>query len=74
MQQVDLSQSPELMCEKCQWKNFEVVYCIRRIGEGTDQIVPIPIFRCGECGYVNEEFQLTDEKLKSINLSGPGSK
>ena len=29
---------------------------------GKEQIVPIPVFRCDECGFINEEFRPIEGK------------
>ncbi len=64
---MDLTTTEAVTCEKCNCENFETVFAIRRLSEklhGKNGIVPIPTFRCAECGYMNEAFQVNEENLK----------
>jgi uncharacterized Zn finger protein len=58
---VDLSQTSPVVCEECKGTYFEQALVIRRVsafltGQGKPGFVPIPIFKCSECGHVNNEF------------------
>ena len=50
-----LQNSKEMSCENCECIFFKQVFTLRKvskvlIGSPTDQIMPIPIFRCDDCG------------------------
>jgi uncharacterized Zn finger protein len=52
----------DICCEQCGGQYFRQVTAFKRISAlqsptGKEQIVPIPSFRCDDCGYVNEEFR-----------------
>lgn len=58
---VDLKQTTPVLCEKCEGGYFEQALVIRRVsailtGQGKPGFVPIPVFKCGDCGHVNAEF------------------
>jgi len=66
-----LNISPEDMkdiaCEDCGSKYFRQVNAFKRISAlqsptGKEQIVPVPTFRCDDCGYINEEFRIIKGK------------
>jgi len=48
-------------CENCGGRFFRQVHAFKRIPQllsqsGKEEIVPIPTFRCDDCGHINEEF------------------
>lgn len=55
-------------CENCGSIYMRQVLVLNKVsklltGAEKDSIIPIPVFRCDDCGYVNEEFRpvkLTD--------------
>ena len=58
---VDISQSTPVLCEECKGTYFDQALIIRRVsafltGQVKPGFVPIPIFKCTECGHVNGEF------------------
>jgi hypothetical protein len=58
---VDLSQTLPVLCEECNGGYFQQALVIRRVsailtGQGKPGFVPIPIFKCSDCGHVNNEF------------------
>lgn len=58
---VDISQTTPVLCEECNGTYFEQAMVIRRVssiltGQGKPGFMPIPVFRCAECGHVNGEF------------------
>ena len=58
---VDLSQTAPGLCEECNGTYFDQALVIRKVsglltGQGKPGFVPIPVFRCAECGHVNKEF------------------
>jgi uncharacterized Zn finger protein len=67
---VDLSQTTSVVCEECKGTYFEQALVLRRVssiltGTGKPGFVPIPVFKCSECGHVNGEF--IPKELQSLN-------
>jgi len=57
----------DIACEQCGCKYFRQVNAFKRISAlvsptGKEQIVPVPTFRCDECGFINEEFRPIEGK------------
>ena len=57
----------DIICENCGGKFFRAVQAFKRIGAlvsptGKEQIIPVPTYRCDDCGYINEEFRVIDGK------------
>ena len=57
----------DIVCEQCGCKFFKQVNAFKRLSAlvsptGKEQIVPIPTFRCDDCGYINEEFRPIEQK------------
>ena len=51
----------DIVCENCGCKYFRQVNAFKRVSalissSGKEQIVPLPTFRCDDCGHINEEF------------------
>jgi hypothetical protein len=51
----------DLTCDECNGKIFRLVQMFKRVPAlisqtGKEQIVPIQIFRCDDCGHINAEF------------------
>ena len=51
----------DIVCENCGGKYFRQVNAFKRVSallssSGKEQIVPLPTFRCDDCGHINEEF------------------
>jgi predicted nucleic acid-binding Zn ribbon protein len=54
----------DVVCENCGGKFFRQVNAFKRVSAlisptGKEQIIPVPTFRCDDCGHINDEFQLT---------------
>ena len=50
-----------IVCENCGGRFFDQVFAFKRVPElisqsGKEEIIPVPTFRCSDCGHVNEEF------------------
>ena len=67
--QTNINVKPEdlkdIVCEECGSKFFRQVQAFKRLSAlisptGKEQIIPIPVFRCDECGFINEEFRPVD--------------
>ena len=59
---VDFNQTTPVLCEECGSPYFEQALVIRKVaglltGQRDHSFIPIPVFKCSECGHVNEEFQ-----------------
>ena len=57
----------DIKCDECGCKFFRQVNAFKRISAlmsptGKEQIVPVPTFRCDDCGYINEEFRIIEGK------------
>ena len=55
----------DIVCENCGSKYFRAVHAFKSVSAlmsptGKEQIIPIPTYRCDDCGYINEEFRPTD--------------
>jgi len=58
---VDINQTTPVLCDECNGTYFEQALVIRKVstfltGTGKPGFIPIPLFRCTECGHVNKEF------------------
>jgi uncharacterized Zn finger protein len=64
-QQPNINIRPEdlknIVCENCGGRFFREVQAFKRISAlisptGKEQIMPVPTFRCDDCGHINAEF------------------
>ncbi len=58
---VDLSTMPNIKCEECDCEFFVPTFVIKHIHalmapSGKDTMIPLQIFRCNDCGNINELF------------------
>jgi len=58
-----------ISCPECGSIYFRQVLIINKIskfitGESADQLMPVPSFRCDDCGHVPEEFRPVKPKSK----------
>jgi uncharacterized Zn finger protein len=68
---IDLSQATDIVCEECGNPYFREVMMIKKVSKlllasDKDQIFPIPVLQCSNCGHVNTEFV---PEVKSNNAS-----
>ena len=59
---IDPKDLKDIVCENCGCQFFRQVNAFKRISAlvsptGKEQIVPVPTFRCDDCGFINEEFR-----------------
>ena len=59
---VSPSDMKDIKCENCGSIYFRQVNTFKRLSAllsptGKEQIVPVPTFRCDDCGFINEEFR-----------------
>ena len=57
----------DIVCENCGSKYFRQVQAFKRLSgllspTGKEQIVPVPVFKCDECGFINESFRPVEGK------------
>jgi predicted Zn-ribbon and HTH transcriptional regulator len=61
-----------ITCENCGGIYFRQVMAINKVsrlmtGAAKDTVVPVPVFRCDDCGMIPEEFQ-------PVKVKGDGGK
>ena len=59
---IDFSQTTAEVCEKCENDTFQQVFRMRKLSAllsptGQETMIPIQIFACAKCGYINPGFQ-----------------
>ena len=58
---IKMSDLTDICCENCGSKFFRQVSAFKKLSalispSGKEQVVPVPVFRCDECGHINKEF------------------
>ena len=58
---IKMSDLTDICCENCGSKFFRQVSAFKKLSAlisptGKEQVVPVPVFRCDECGHINKEF------------------
>ena len=61
-QQIDITKTNEIVCEKCENDTFEQTLMLRKLSAlvsptNQETIVPVQVFDCKKCGHVNSEFR-----------------
>lgn len=69
---IDLREQPTILCERCGSCYFKESLVLKKVsklltGSAEDTLVPFPVYRCDDCGHVNETFNPFEEKLESKN-------
>jgi len=64
---IDASDLDDIICDECGGKIFRQASMFKRLSAllsptGKEQIVPIPVFRCDDCGHINNEFLPKSQK------------
>ena len=64
---IDLNDLTDIVCENCEGKFFRQVSAFKKLSAlisptGKEQILPVPVFRCDECGHINKEFLPIENK------------
>ena len=67
---INLRDCPTIKCESCGSIYFREVIYLKKVskimtGDSEDTTVPFPIYKCDDCGHINEEFN-PFEGLKTI--------
>ena len=58
---IKMSDLTDIVCENCGSKFFRQVSAFKKLSAlisptGKEQVVPVPVFRCDECGHINKGF------------------
>jgi hypothetical protein len=58
---ISLDKTEEITCEQCNHNVFQEGLMLRKAskfltGTPQDALIPLPVFSCAKCGWVNEEF------------------
>jgi len=66
---ISLDKTTEMVCDGCGNPTFQQVVLLRRAsrfvtGTAQDALIPIPLFACAKCNYVNESFLPAQLKTK----------
>jgi len=63
---LNMSDLKDIICENCEGKIFREATMFKKLSAllsptGKEQVIPIPVFRCDDCGHINAGFlpQLT---------------
>ena len=61
-QNIDINKTTPIKCEECDSQYFTEVIMLRKasrimLATSQDQVVPINVIRCADCGHVNKEFK-----------------
>ena len=64
--QVDLSQTTEVICEKCKNTTFNYVFKLRKLSallspSGQETMIPMQVFACVKCDHINSDFLPPEE-------------
>ena len=64
-QQIDITKTNEIVCEKCGNDTFEQTLMLRKLSAivsptNQETIVPVQVFDCKKCGHVNEEVRTAE--------------
>ena len=63
---VDISQTVAVSCEACKHDVFIPAFKMRKMSallspHGKETMIPMQVFACAKCGYINEDFQTKEE-------------
>lgn len=58
---IDIKQLQSMECAKCDCKAFSQAYLLKKMSAiqsptGEEEIVPVQVFACNDCGFVPEVF------------------
>ena len=61
-EQIDISKTTPINCEKCENSTFKQTLLIRKMSalvspNGQETVIPVAVFACEKCGHVNSEFE-----------------
>ena len=63
---IDFSQTTAEICEECNNDTFHHVFKMRKLSAllsptGEETMVPIQVFACAKCNYINKGFQIKEQ-------------
>ena len=58
---ISLDKTQEITCDECGHQVFQEGLMLRKAskfltGTAQDALIPLPVFNCSKCGYINEGF------------------
>ena len=58
---IDLKNVKNIQCDECKSNTFQPAFIIKHISalmspNGQETLMPIQIFKCTECGHINQKF------------------
>jgi predicted nucleic acid-binding Zn ribbon protein len=71
---IDLRDQPTIHCERCGGHYFKEVILLKKVsklltGSSEDTLVPFPVYRCDDCGHVNDTFNPFEDKTNVENTT-----
>ena len=68
--QINPNDLEDILCEKCESQCFEPTFLFKKLSAvlsptGVENIIPMQLYRCAECGHINDMFLPKDVELKS---------
>lgn len=67
---IDLRDCETVKCENCGGIYFKESLILKKVsklqGAPMDQNVPVPVFRCEDCGHINKGFNPFEENSKLV--------
>jgi len=69
---INLRDCPTIKCESCGSIYFREVIYLKKVskimtGDGEDTTVPFPIYKCDDCGHINDGFNPFEEQKTIID-------
>jgi len=57
----DINSADEVTCDQCDSNVFETIVALKKMPAklsptGKDAVIPVPVFRCASCKYLNKNF------------------
>jgi hypothetical protein len=51
----------DVLCEKCECQSFDMAFLFKKISavlspSGKESLIPIQVYKCTECGHINDGF------------------
>ena len=67
--QINPNDLEDVLCDKCQSQCFEPTFLFKRLSAvlsptGVENIIPLQLYRCAECGHINDMFLPKDVEIK----------
>ena len=67
--QINPNDLEDVVCDKCGSQCFEPTFLFKRFSAvlsptGVENIIPLQLYRCAECGHINDMFLPKDVEIK----------